>query len=68
MHPVTWPRLATALVTASTAILAFIRSEMEYPTIRRENTGQINWTQNRGQASGASVTTKSEAQGSNRTR
>ena len=36
MQPVASPRRATALVTASTAMRAFIRSLIEYPTIRPE--------------------------------
>ncbi|MCR2824678.1 hypothetical protein NQ160_03925 [Microbacterium sp. zg.Y909] len=38
MQPATFPRLAAALFTASTARRAFIQSLIEYPTIRFENT------------------------------
>ena len=41
MHPATSPRRATAFRTASTASFAVIRSEIEYPTIRLENTSLI---------------------------
>lgn len=38
MHPATSPRRATALSSAFTANLAFIRGAIEYPTIRPEQT------------------------------
>lgn len=40
-QPATSPRLATALFTASTARRAFIRSLIEYPTIRLLKTSVI---------------------------